>query len=83
MCSVIQVERLALQFGSGLLRLDLVPLLDVADPLLSLPPLRCLAIFAKNREEWIIAEEACTLLGWASYPCVYWRWLGKGDVCQY
>lgn len=54
-----QVERLAIEVGSGLLNEDLVPQRVFTDVSGSQLTLRCIGIFAKNREEWVITEHAC------------------------
>lgn len=55
----LQVERLAIEVGSGLLNEDLVPQRVFTDVSGSELALRCIGIFAKNREEWVITEHAC------------------------
>ncbi|PHJ18411.1 long-chain fatty acid ligase [Cystoisospora suis] len=54
-----QVEQIALQVGSGLLSLgDAVPLLHFPEETFQ-KDIRFLALYCKNREEWVICEEAC------------------------
>ncbi|KAL8426238.1 hypothetical protein Efla_005469 [Eimeria flavescens] len=62
------VERLALEAGSGLLNADLVPLRKFDTCLGKVLGLRCIGIFAKNREEWIITEHACNAYGFTVVP---------------
>ncbi|OEH75451.1 long-chain fatty acid synthase-related protein [Cyclospora cayetanensis] len=63
-----EVERLALEAGSGLLNGDLVPLCCFDSGSDSPLSLRCIGIFAKNREEWIITEHACNAFGITAVP---------------
>lgn len=52
----MQVERLALEVGSGLLNGDMVPQRTFDSGTGKSITLRCIGIFAKNREEWVITE---------------------------
>ncbi|KAL8272271.1 hypothetical protein Esti_003788 [Eimeria stiedai] len=69
-CGVLftQVERLALEVGSGLLNGDMVPQRTFDSGAGKSLTLRCIGIFAKNREEWVITEHACNAYGFTVVP---------------
>ncbi|KAL8446643.1 hypothetical protein Emag_004703 [Eimeria magna] len=62
------VERLALEVGSGLLNGDMVPQRTFDSGTGKSLTLRCIGIFAKNREEWVITEHACNAYGFTVVP---------------
>ncbi|PFH32839.1 putative long-chain fatty acid CoA ligase [Besnoitia besnoiti] len=63
-----EVEQLALQVGSGLLSIpDAVSKLHFDDEIFQ-KDLRFLAFYSKNREEWVICEEACNAYGITIVP---------------
>lgn len=63
-----EVERLALEAGSGLLNGDFVPVRHFEQPDGKQLTLRCIGIFARNREEWIITEHASNAYGVTVVP---------------
>ncbi|CDJ36174.1 LOW QUALITY PROTEIN: long-chain fatty acid CoA ligase, putative [Eimeria mitis] len=63
-----EVERLALEAGSGLLNGDFVPLRRFEEPDGKSISMRCIGIFARNREEWVITEHASNAYGVTVVP---------------
>lgn len=64
-----QVEDLALRVGSALMDLDLVPELSFPDePFHGARALRQLALFSKNRVEWLVMEQAANAFGITLVP---------------
>lgn len=61
-----EVEMMAVYLGSGLQHLDCVPELDFDESYQS--KYRFCGIFAKNRSEWIICEQACNAYGIVIVP---------------
>nr|CEL66021.1 TPA: Fatty acyl-CoA synthetase 2, related [Neospora caninum Liverpool] len=63
-----QVERLALQVGSAVMSLpDAVPKLHFEEETFE-KDMRFLAFYSRNREEWVICEQACNAYGITIVP---------------
>jgi long-chain acyl-CoA synthetase len=59
-----EVLELSTKIGSGIINLDLAPVTDTVNN----SNLRLVGVYAKNREEWVELDLACTLYGFTLVP---------------
>lgn len=75
-----QVEKVAIDFGRGLLAYDCVPKQTFPDAGSECHDLRLLGLFSINRQEWTISDLACCAFGITSVP--FYDTLGR-DAMEY